>query len=131
MGTALKDLKAPPGVSRDVMYQKLVGKERQEDKDKVTGQVFFGKLVTVGSGAGAAVVTGALIGNWPRLASFDKKGKVQTMPIFGAIAIAAGFWTEGGLSDGLLGAGMGMGLPFLFAYSLKVGTKIPGGVDSP
>ncbi len=128
MSTAIKDLKAPPGVSRDAMYQEIVKQERKGAKDKVMETNFYGKLVNVGVGAGTAVVTGAIIGNWPRLASFDAGGKVKTMPIFGAAALVGGFMTDGALSDGLLGAGAGMTLPFLFGWGVGMGPKIPGGV---
>lgn len=128
MGTALKDLKAPPGVSKDELYRKVITNERKDVKDKVMVNSFYGKLTNTGVGLGTAAVTGAILGNWPRLASFDAGGKVKTLPIFGAAALVGGFLTDGLLSEGLLGAGAGMTLPFIFSWGVGMGPKIPGGV---
>lgn len=126
VATAISELKAPPGVSRDKMYQELVRKERKEKRAKVEEESMWGRVTTIGTGAAVATISGALVARFPRIASFDAAGKIQTRPIVGAALIIAGFFADDLGADALSGAGMGLTLPFLSEWGGRIAGQIGG-----
>lgn len=120
---AISELKAPPGVPRDKIYQELVRKERKEKAAKVEEKTMMARVTTIGTGAATATASGWLVAKFPRIASFDAAGKIQTRPILGAALVLGGFFADGYAADALSGAGMGLGLPFLSEWGGRLATQ--------
>lgn len=108
-------IKAPKGTSADEAYTEAVRLQRQKDtiraKERSNGRKMAAVGVRVGSAVGATGLSAALFAKFP--ASEKIAGKVPTAPIVSGAFILGALATNGMISNGLEGAGLGVGLPYL------------------
>ena len=119
---ALAEMKAPSGVDKDTLYQRVVRDERRRAKEKSDGDRYMSKMLTGGSGLVAALGGGFLFGKFPQIATLGKTGKIETRALLAGGALVTAFLTKDEVSDVAEGIAYGFGLPFLADWGVRLAT---------